>query len=217
MNKTRPLVCSVESASKRAKKISASENGRPSMSPLTTDRSAEVFGLFDDSMIADDVARAGFAIECTLGELGQDDQFAELIELAHQQAAALGHAFGDERVRHQRVAGKVLPQVVFAERDALHGGGVRTADEFGEAVEPEPTHEGVRLRIADCGLWIWVERPGLVAINPQSDIPQSEIELRRQLVLDEVAHVLHGELLAEVLHAGVGCESATGRRTACAL
>ena len=35
----------------------------------------------------------------------------------------------------------MLVQVIFAERDALHRGGMRTADEFGEAVEPEPTHE----------------------------------------------------------------------------
>ena len=34
----------------------------------------------------------------------------------------------------------------------------------------------------------------------------SLVLLRRQLVLDEVAHVLHGELLAEVLHVRVGFE-----------
>jgi hypothetical protein len=41
--------------------------------------------------------------------------------------------------------------MLFAERDALNGRGVRAADDFGEAVEPEPAHVR-RMRDAGCGM-----------------------------------------------------------------
>src|SRR5262245_24858627 len=96
----------------------------------------------------------------------------------------------------------MLPQVILAERDALERRGVRTADEFGKAVEPEPTH--------DSGSGV-VEQRGSGAANcVRHELPTPLLLysttplLGCQFVLDEVAHVLHRELLSEILNARVG-------------
>ena len=130
------------SGSKRAKKIYRLHREWPAIDFVSfdDDRCAEIFRLFDHGFVADHIAGAGFAFDAAMGELGEHYQFAELIDFAYQQAAALGHALGHKAVGHDGIVGQMLEQVVFAKRDALHCGGVRTTDKLGEPVEPEPTH-----------------------------------------------------------------------------
>ena len=82
-------------------------------------------------------------------------KFSDLLKVGdHDAQNATGlqdaEALSEKWVR--ALARQMLEQVVFAERDTLHRGGVRAADEFTEAVEPEPAHGEYPIAVCGSGI-----------------------------------------------------------------
>src|SRR5262245_129941 len=75
-------------------------------------------------------------------DLRQDHLLAEVIRLTNQDPAGLGQALQNERAGHDRVAGKVVGEVIFRQAQVLHRPGRLAAVELRESVDPDPSHAG---------------------------------------------------------------------------
>jgi len=81
--------------------------------------------------------------------LCQHDLLHESAVLANEQPGGLGHAFQDERVRHDRRAGEVIVQMIFRERNRFDRRRSAAAFELRESIDPKPAHGNPKLNFAN--------------------------------------------------------------------